>query len=169
MNIVGFFFSPGLFKLLLQFLDLVFFTVISQLLITEQVRLQALRVPATALSDIPSAKINRSSSLHITTYQEEVETVEGEEEVKGGVRSGVGEEQGRQNYRRCCFSPGEEREMTHLDALLPQKHHMGSSFSVLSSISAERSYLSLSISGRFIPIHTCTNACVSELDSEDTL
>lgn len=74
MNIVG------LFKLLPRFPGLVFSTVISQRLITEQVRLQPLRVPATALSDIPSAKINRSSSLHITTYEEEAGNVEGEEE-----------------------------------------------------------------------------------------
>lgn len=69
--VVVFFGMAALFKMLLQFLGLVF-PVISQPLITEQVRLQPLRVPATACSsDTPSAKINRSSSLHITTYQEE--------------------------------------------------------------------------------------------------
>lgn len=81
------------------------FSVISQLLITEQVRLQPECVPAAAcLSNIPSAKINRSSSLHITTYQEEGR-------IKGRIRRG-------EKWRRrkgeechlCCYHCWEKEE-----------------------------------------------------------
>lgn len=64
---------------------------ISQLLITEQVRLQPECVPAAAcLSNIPPAEINRSSSLHITTYQEE----------EGGLGVGVRKEEERRKKDR---------------------------------------------------------------------
>lgn len=74
-------------------------SVISQLLITEQVILQPECVPAAAwLSNIPAAEINRSSSLHITTYREEMRG-------RGRQRCGQEIKGGKKKNRRtdlCC-------------------------------------------------------------------
>lgn len=49
-------------------------------------------------------------------------TVEGEEEVKGRLRSGAGKEQGGRTTTTVVFLQGEERETIQLDVLFSQNN-----------------------------------------------